>query len=195
MQITNKPTGLGETIRDLLTRANSLGQVPIVIGNFSLSLLGVPAVLTQDVDVFLSDGEAPAVDLAATCCLAKFVPREEFLFRHPHQGFVQLEYRTATGRVVGADIMFPIGQDALWESLNAGAKEEVSKRWKARYRVPTLADLILLKTLAGRPKDFATIAMLVTDVPARIDQKRIAAVLKKIFSSMRVRLANMSPAY
>ena len=178
MQSHGELSKLSETLFETLSKANRLGQKPILIGNLSFSLMGFP-VFTQDVDLFLFEGERHAVELAAACTLAGYLPREEFIFRHPHQGFIQLNHRQKGGGLVRVDIMFPMGKDALWTSLNRGAVSEFNKKWKVRYRKPMMEDIILLKCLAGRPKDFATIAALLTDVPQRINVKRINAVLKK----------------
>ncbi len=176
MQPFEELNTLSETIHDVLAHANRLGQVPIVIGNFSLSLMGFP-VLTQDVGLFLFEGEKHAIDLAGECCVAGYTPRQEFVFRHPNQGFIQLHHRTSKGNLVQVDIMFPRNKDVLWRSLNSGARQESSKDWKLRYRIPTLADLLLLKALAGRPRDFSVIATLVAERPQQIDLHRIHRVL------------------
>ena len=178
MQSDQRIPNLAESIRETLTVANRLKQEPIVIGNFSFSLMGIP-IFTQDVDLFLFEGEAHAIDLAAECCLAGFLPRKEFVFRHPHQGFIQLHHRQKKGDLIQVDIMFPIGKDALWDSLNKHSVPEFNPDWKVRYRKPAMEDIILLKSFAGRNKDFLAIATLVTDVPDRINISRINAVLEK----------------
>ena len=149
-------------LQQLLARFDDQG---IIIGGVAVSMLGKPR-FTADVDamMLLSDDELPRLMKAAI--EEGLVPRITDAIEFARQRRVFLLHHPTSGINIDISLgLLPFEVEAIERSV-------VHQLETITIRLPTPEDLIILKAVAHRPKDWEDIRSIITNYPD-LDRGRI----------------------
>jgi hypothetical protein len=165
MKIPEELQPLAITLRALQRLIDEFEGQGIIIGGVAVSLLGKPR-FTADADavIFLSIVELPRLVRLAQA--QGFEPRYPNFQEFAHTNRILLLRHRETG--ITADISL----GALPFEAEAIQRSQIVSVGGLRLRIPSVEDLIILKAIAHRPKDYEDIESLLAGHPD-LDRARI----------------------
>ena len=152
------PASLLAALTDLVKWLDA-GKIPsMVIGGVAASVLGRPR-LTQDVDALAILPESDWAGALDTARLHGIVPRIEDPLEFAHRSRVLLM------RHVGSSIDIDLTFGGLAFEQAAIENREIHEIGSVRLHLPRVEDLLIMKAVAGRPKDLQDIEGLLAARP------------------------------
>lgn len=167
--------GALKAIEQLLAQTNSQG---IIIGGIAVSLLG-RARFTEDIDAIIFTDEERLPEFLEIAKKYSLIPRinnvEEFASR---TRVLLLQYAPD---MLNVDISL----GALPFEKEAMERSQLVKSGGVSFRIPTPEDLVIMKALARRPKDYEDIRGIVLLHPD-MDKKRIEHWVRQFASTLEM---------
>lgn len=160
------PQSLLMALTDLVSWLDDANVPSMIIGGVAASVLGRPR-LTQDVDALAILPEPQWAKVVAAAAPHGIAPRIEDALEFASRSRVLLMRHLSSG----IDIDLTLGGLSFEET--AVSRSEAHEIGGVRIRLPRVEDLLIMKSIAGRPKDVQDIeALLATHPEADIDYVR-----------------------
>jgi predicted nucleotidyltransferase len=151
--------------RDLITVLKEMGLVPTVIGGVAISLM-TQSRHTDDVDVQILFDTENALELLEKLTKNGFQPRFPGMAELARQARIITMRHEATGTVVD------IALACMPFETEVQDRAVVHRSTGIELRLPTPEDMVILKAIAGRPKDLEDIRNVALTYP-EMDRSRI----------------------
>jgi hypothetical protein len=171
------PAGFLDAVRALREALEQFGAPWLVIGGVAVIAHGVPRA-TVDVDATVWAAERAVEDLFAACARLGITPRIDGALQFAKGRHVLLLTHDASGVPVDVTIAWlPFEQDAI-------AHGELVDWAGVPLRVPRVADLVIYKLVAARPRDLDDAEQLLTLHGRDIDVDRITRLVGEFAAAL-----------